>query len=303
MIKLSIVISSFNSEEKIEECLKSASFADEIIVVDGTSTDKTLEIAKKYTSKIFVRPNHPMLNTNKNFGFSKAKNEWILSLDTDERITKELQEEIKSEITNNKSEVNGFWIPRKNIIFGKWIAHSGWYPDHQLRLIRRGKGKFEEQHVHEMIRVEGEVGYLKNNILHYNYDSILQFLQKAGTIYAPNEADQLLKNGYILDWKDSIRFPLKEFLSRFFAREGYRDGLHGLVLSMLMAFYHLVVFAYIWERQKFRPVDSQTFLEETKKEFENGSKELFFWFSKEKIRNIKNPVSKTLHRIFEKIKP
>ncbi len=237
---VSVVISTFNSEEKIEDCLKSASWVSEIIVVDGTSSDKTLDIVRKYTSKIFVRPNHKMLNINKNFGFSKTSGEWILCLDSDERITTELQQEIREIIGNS---VDGYWIPRKNIIFGKWMQHTGWYPDAQLRLFRRGKGKFLEEHVHEMIKVQGEVGQLREHILHYNYDSISQFIQKLGTIYGPNEAEQLIKKGYAFDWKDAIRFPVKEFLSRFFAREGYKDGFHGLMLSLLMAFYHFLIFA------------------------------------------------------------
>ena len=299
MGKISVVITSYNSQEKIENCLKSVSFADEIIVVDGSSIDKTLEIAKKYRSKIFVRPNNPMLNVNKNFGFSKAKGDWIFSLDTDERITPELAKEIKEKIGNS---VNGYWIPRKNIIFGKWIEHTGWYPDYQLRFFRNGKGKYEEEHVHEMIKVDGKIGNLNGHILHYNYDNVLQFIQKTGIVYAPNEADQLLKKGYIFDWRDSIRFPLKEFLSRFFAREGYKDGFHGLVLSMLMAFYHLVVFAYIWEKQKFRTVEGPKFLDETEKEFLKSSKELSFWFGKEKIKFVRNPLLRLLRKIIRRVK-
>src|SRR3989344_5565695 len=163
-VLLSGIVSVFNGENEIEDCLKSLSFADEIIVVNNSSTDKTEDIARKYTNKIFIRPNNPMLNVNKNFGFTKAKGEWILNLDADERVSPELQKEIKSEILNPrlpkpgtggqaKPETNGYWIPRKNIIFGKWIEHTGWYPDHQLRLFKNGKGKFEERHVHEMIKV------------------------------------------------------------------------------------------------------------------------------------------------------
>ena len=299
---LSVVISTFNSEEKIEDCLKSATFASEIIIVDGTSSDKTLDIAKKYTSKIFVRPNYPMLNINKNFGFSKATNNWIFCLDADERITPELQKEIKSEIRNPKSETNGYYIPRKNIIFGKWMEHTGWYPDPQLRLFKKGKGKFPKEHVHEMVKVEGEVGELNEHILHYNYDSISQFLQKLGTIYGPNEAEQLLKKGYVFDSRDAIRFPVKEFLSRFFAREGYKDGFHGLMMSLLMAFYHLIVFSYIWEKHKFKQINDGTLLVETEREIIQSSKELFFWFSKEKTKLIKNPISRTFQRLLHKIR-
>src|SRR3989344_3816517 len=141
MSKLSVVISAFNEERKIADCLSSVKFADEIILIDNTSTDKTQEVSKKFTSKIFIRPNNPMLNVNKNFGFAKTTGDWILSLDADEEVSKELADEIKTLIKKNPKE-NGFWIPRKNFTFGKWTEHAGWYPDHQLRLFRKDKGEF-----------------------------------------------------------------------------------------------------------------------------------------------------------------
>lgn len=300
---LSVVISVFNGEKILDDCLKSAAFADEIIVINNSSTDKTLELARKYTDKIFTRPNNPMLNINKNFGFSKTNGDWILSLDADERITPELQKEIFSILNSQLSTPNGYWIPRKNIIFGKWIEHAGWYPDRQLRFFRKNKGKFPEEHVHEMVKVEGKVGSLNEHIVHYNYDNTSQFLQKLGTIYGPNEADQIIKKGYIFDWRDSIRFPVKEFLSRFFAREGYKDGFHGLMLSLLMAFYHLIVFSYIWEKHKFKQINDEAMLVQTEKEIAQSSKDLFFWFSKERAKLIKNPLKQIFHKILRKVKP
>lgn len=299
---LSVVVSVYNGEDVLEDCLKSAVFADEIVVINNSSTDKTLEIARKYTDRVFTRPNNIMLNVNKNFGFSKATSDWIFSLDADERITPGLKEEILSTI-NSQSTSDGYWVPRKNIIFGKWIEHTGWYPDHQLRLFKNGTGKFPEEHVHEMVKVEGKVGNLNEHIVHYNYDSTSQFLQKLGAIYGPNEADQLIKKGYVFDWRDAIRFPVKEFLSRFFAREGYKDGLHGLMLSFLMAFYHLIVFSYVWEKQKFKQVNDDRLLEDTEQELAHTSKELFFWFSKEKAKLIKNPLRQIFHKVLKKIKP
>ena len=301
MNKLSVVISAFNEERKIADCLSSVKIADEIILIDNTSTDKTQEISRKFTNKIFTRSNNPMLNVNKNFGFTKAKNEWILSLDADEQIPHDLAEEIRSILKIKNNKINGYWIPRKNIIFGKWIEHTGWYPDYQLRLFKRGKGKFEEKHVHEMIKLDGESDYLKSPMLHNNYENINQFLQKTFFIYAPNEADNLIKNSYKFDWKDSIRFPVKEFLSRFFAREGYKDGLHGLVLSLLMAFYHLVIFVNIWQMERFKEIEGRDLLQETKNEFQKTNKELLFWFSKEQIGKIKNPIKRSIFRIYKKI--
>lgn len=299
---LSAVVSVYNGENVLYDCLDSISFAEEIIVVNNSSTDKTAEIARKFTDKVFTRPNNPMLNISKNFGFSKATKNWILCLDADERVTPELQHEIRSIINRQDSEeINGYLIPRKNIIFGKFMEHTGWYPDHQLRFFKNGKGRFPERHVHEMVKVLGNIGLFKNDLVHYNYTSIFQFLQKM-QIYAPNEAKNLLENGYKFTWQDAIRFPIKEFLSRFFARQGYKDGFHGLILSMLMAFYHLVVFSYIWEKMGFEKRESTNFIDEVKIEFKNSYKDMLFWIHSEKIKTTRNPFKKIIHRILKKVR-
>lgn len=302
---ISVVISAYNEEEKIEECLKSASFTDEIIFVDNSSTDKTVEIAKKYTSKIFTRPNNLMLNVNKNFGFTKATGDWILSLDADERVSPELRDEIKSEIRSanwrTKSEINGYWIPRKNIIFGKWVQHTGWYPDHQMRLFRRGKGKFPQHHVHEMIKIQGKTDYLKEHIIHYNFESIQQFLHKHVNIYAPNEAEELLRKGYVFNWQDAIRFPIREFIKRFFTQEGYKDRFFGLMLSIGMAFYHFIIFAYLWEKQGFGEFEKENFLVGSERELQKAQKELRFWFVNERIKAQKNMLKKVWLKIRRRV--
>lgn len=296
MKKLSVVISAYNSQEKIEDCLKSVSFADEIIVINNSSTDKTEELARKYTSKVFTRPNNLMLNVNKNYGFSKAVGDWILCLDDDERVTPQLQAEIK-EILKKEDTINGYFIPRKNIIFGKWMEHTGWYPDPQLRLFEREKGKFEEKHVHEMIKVNGESASLAQPMLHYNYQSISQFLHKMSNIYVPNEAEVLISQGYKVTFADAFKFPLKEFLTRFFAREGYKDGFHGLMLSILMAFYHFCIFAFIWEEQGFAQLEQGNILNKSQEELGSAGKEISFWLRNEKIKNTKSLFKKTLYKI------
>ncbi len=283
MPKISVVISAFNEEKNIKDCLQSVKWADEIIVVDNSSTDKTKKIASRFTSKIFTRPNYKMLNKNKNFGFSKATGDWILNLDADERTSPKLQKEIKKAIATKN--FSGFRIPRKNIIFGKWIKHGLWWPDYQLRLFRKDKGKFPQIHVHEKIKVMGKVETLKNPMIHYNYQTVSQFVDKLNHIYTDNEAKNLLKSGKKIHWYDAIRMPANDFLSVFFAREGYKDGLHGLALSLLQSFYSLVVFLKVWEAQKFWVHDDEKFLLETQREFKNAQSQLRFWFRKKTKNN------------------
>lgn len=291
-IKLSVVISAFNEEKYLKDCLESVKdLADEIIVVDNSSTDKTAETVSKYTKKIFKQENNPLkLDLQKNFGFSKASGDWVLSLDADERVSPELSNEIKT-FLNGEAPFAGYWIPRKNIIFGKWIEHTGWYPDDQVRLFKKGKGEYKEKHVHEMIKVDGDVGNLKEHLIHINYETISQFLYKHIN-YAQNEAEHLIDKGYELNFIDIIRFPLKEFLSRFFAREGYKDGFYGLMLSLLMAFYHLIIFAKIWEMKKFP--DNKNALPILEKGITDAKKEVKYWLVNEKIKGEKSVAKKML---------
>jgi len=302
MSKLSAVVSAYNEEKNIERCLKSLVFADEIILVDNSSTDRTAELAKKYTKQIFTQKNNPkQIDIQKNFGFEKAAGEWILSVDADEEISEKLAKEIK-EVINKKNSINGYWIPRKNIIFGKFIEYTGWYPDPQLRLFKKSTGKFVKAHVHEPIKLDGESAYLNEFLIHHHYENVSEFLKKTIDIYVPNEAEEYLDKGYVFSYFDAIRFPLNEFLSRFFARKGYKDGFHGLMLSLLMAFYHLLVFAYLWEKQGFKEYDKDDFMQETEKEFRKSGKEILYWISKEKLEAIKNPLQRSLQKITRKVR-
>ena len=291
MATLSAVISVLNGEKFLAQCLTSVvNIADEIIVVDHGSTDETVSIAKKFTKKIYQQKNNPEhIDIQKNFGFEKATKDWILSLDADEKVTHELQAEIR-EILSSASVYAGYWIPRKNIIFGKWIEHTGWYPDYQLRLFLHGKGKYVSQHVHEDLVVDGKTEKLSAPLVHEAYQSVYQFLHRGLTIYAPNEAQSLMKNGYEFSFAGAIRMPFQEFLSRFFARKGYLDGFHGLMLSMLMAFYHFAVFAYVWEHQKFSKHDDVVDL--LSHEVKKAQKEFRYWEHTARLESTKNPASK-----------
>ncbi|MBU0618986.1 glycosyltransferase family 2 protein [Patescibacteria group bacterium] len=281
MTKISVVVSAHNEEKNIVECLKSVAWVDEIILIDSASSDQTVVLAKQFKAKIFRRPNYPMLNKNKNFGFAKASGDWILNLDADERVSSPLKKEILVVVKKNQQPA-GYTIPRKNIIFGKWIKHGLWYPDEQLRLFRRSKGKFPEVHVHEKVTVKGSLGQLKNHIVHYNYRTISQFLYKMQYLYVPNEVDNFIKSGKKIYWHDALRFPANDFIKNFFRLQGYKDGLHGLVLCLLQAFYSLLVFCYIWEKQGFWQFEQKNFLSQINIEFKQIKKNLRYWQIKAK---------------------
>lgn len=290
-------MSAYNEEHALARCLSSVSFADEIIVVDNESQDNTVGIAKKFTKKIYSQKNILMLNTNKNYGFEKATGDWILNLDADEEIPKELADEITSIIQSNPKE-NGYWIKRKNIIFGKWITHGLWWPDKQIRLFRRAKGKFACVHIHEYVSVEGHVGELGQPYLHYNYETVHQYLTKIDRA-STSEALSLKDMEHQLVWYDAIRFPLSDFLKIYFAQQGYKDGLHGLVLALFQAFYSFTVFAKFWEMEKF----SQRELAPTAvtRELERAGKETTYWMLTSKIQDTKNCVKQILWKIKRKL--
>ena len=300
-LSISVVISAFNEEKMIEDCLKSAkSLADEIIFIDNTSSDKTVQIAKKYTDKIFVQPNNPvMLNTNKNFGFNKASGQWIISLDADERITKDLEKEIQMLVLDQR--YTGYEIPRKNIIFGKWIKHAIWWPDYNLRLFRKGKGNFPLKHVHEKLEVKGNISRLKNPILHYNYQTISQFIKKLDTTYTESEVENFLISGKKIYWHDAIRWPANDFLKTFFLQKGFRDGFHGLILSIFQAFYSFVFFAKVWERhENFKDLTEDNFLLKTIKEFGKVSSDFKYWVNTSMMEE--KPIKKIYYKIKRRLR-
>ena len=274
MSSITVVVSAYNEEAKLGQCLASVAWADEIVVVDNSSTDNTVKIAQKYTTKVYHQPNNPMLNVNKNYGFSKATGNWILNLDADERIPSDLAKQIQT-VTRKKSAVVGYWIPRKNIIFGKWITHGLWWPDKQLRLFKTGTGKFPCKHVHEYLEVDGQTAQLSVPFIHYNYETISQYLRKMDAIYSESEVTKHKLSGYQLSWHDAIRFPVSDFVKVFFAQEGYKDGLHGLVLSLLQGFYSFIVFAKLWESQKFPERDIS--LTAVNSELDHAAKEVHWW--------------------------
>lgn len=297
METIGVVISALNEEGKIKRCLESLRWADEIVFIDNGSTDKTVAIVKQFTSKVFHRSNNPMLNVNKNYGFTKATTDWIISLDADEEIPSALASEIKSKI-KAKSAVAGYWIPRKNIIFGKWIEHGLWWPDKQLRVFRRGQGRFPEKHVHEYLEVDGPTDTLGTPFVHYNYETVSQFIRKMDWLYTESELANLRATNYRLVWYDALRFPVSDFVKIYFAQEGYRDGLHGLVLSLFQAFYSFVVFAKLWESEKFSERDVS--LSAGTRELKRSGREINYWLLTAKIKESSSVIAKFWYKLLRR---
>jgi len=275
---ISVVINTLNEEKNLPRAISSVkNFADEIIVVDMESSDKTVEIAKALGAKVFTHKKVGYVEPARNFAVSKASGPWVLVLDADEEIPKSLALKIKEIV--KKSQSDYFRIPRKNIIFGKWMEHTLWWPDYQIRLFRKGKVIWNEL-IHAVPVTVGKGADVKPlekyAITHHNYNSVDQFLERL-IRYSKVQADLLVKGEYKFKWEDLIKKPVKEFVNRFFTGEGYKDGIHGLALSLLQAFSELVVFLRIWQEEKYK--DQSPKLKETVSVLRQAEKDLHFWES------------------------
>ena len=240
---LSVIVLTLNEEKNIAACLDSArSFADELIVFDSFSHDRTVEIARGLGAITFQYQfeNYP---AQRNAAMEAARGDWIFFLDADERATPRVGAEVGTEIARAAIEPNPptlFWIPRKNYIFGKWIQHTGWSPDYQPRVLRKGAARFDPMRaVHELVITSGPERFLQEPLVHFNYDSLPQFRAKQN-IYTRFEAQVLYEQGVRAKWRGYLGQPLREFARRLISLEGYKDGAHGFALSVLMAYYAFV---------------------------------------------------------------
>ena len=287
MAKLSVVINAQNVESDLPRALASVkNLADEIVVVDQDSTDKTAEVSKKFGAKIFNHESVRYVELARNFAISKASNEWILILDPDEEVPAGLSKQIKEILKNPKADF--YRIPRKNIIFGKWIKHTLWWPDYQTRLFKKGKVSWSEV-IHSVSMVSGSGSDISAKedfaILHHNYDSIEQYLERLNR-YTSVQADLLINSGYKFSWQDLIAKPMKELINRYFTGESYKDGLHGFALSLLQAFSELVTYIKLWQKNKFKEEDVK--LSEVVTEIGKKEKEFRFWQNDALYKETKN---------------
>lgn len=243
MCRLSVNIITLNEQENIKNCLDSVKdIAYEIVIVDSGSSDKTIDIARNYTEKIFYRK-FDDYSSQRNFALERSVGDWVFSIDADEEITKELAEEIKLAIKD--SRYNGFYIPRKNILLGKIVNHTRWSPDKHIWLWRKGYGKWVGE-IHEEVAVKGVVGQLRNYKIHHSYSTITEFFAMTN-VYTSKIASQEYKKGSRFSfYKLLIAFP-RSFIGRYFVKKGYLDGWRGFILSYMMGIYRLITVIKLWE--------------------------------------------------------
>jgi len=238
-VKISAVVITFNEEDKIEGALQSvAGIASEIVVVDSLSTDKTVKLARKYTDRIFERKWT-------NFANSQAFHPWILSLDADERLSPELRKELLA-LKNDEPACSAFSIPRQVFYLGRWIKHSGWYPDRKIRLFRKDQARWEGEYVHEKLAVAGEVKKLKGAIHHFTYRNISDHLARINQ-FSDLGAQKLYAAKKKCRWVHLLVLPGSRFLKSYILKGGFRDGFAGLVISVLNGYAIFVRYAKLRE--------------------------------------------------------
>jgi (heptosyl)LPS beta-1,4-glucosyltransferase len=276
MNKISAVITTISGEEKyLNSCLASIKkFADEIVIVDMSGSSEVSKIAKNFKAKVFKHDFVNYVEPVRNFGISKATHEWILILDPDEEITSTLVQRL-NEIVQEEN-IDYVRIPRKNIVFGKALRHSRWWPDYNIRFFKKGKVSWNEV-IHSVPMTEGNGIDLEAKdelaIVHHHYESIEQFIERMNR-YTTVQA-KLKSKDYKFKSMDLISKPSAEFISRFFAAEGYKDGVHGLSLSALQAVSELVMYLKIWQLNKFE--EENIHIGQTILEFAKVKREFNYW--------------------------
>lgn len=255
-IPLSVVVITKNEEGRIKDCLESVyNWAEELIVVDDESTDKTRDIAQVYADKVLVKK-MDIEGKHRNWAYSQSKYDWVLSLDADERVTPELREEITAVLRKSSAE-EAFTIPRKNFLGSRWLQWGGQYPAPQLKLFRKDKFKWEEAEVHPRAFLEGECGHLKSPLLHYTYRDFGDFIKKLNSqttleakkwinLYKvnPRKADYKM-NGLHVFWR-----CLDRFIRTYFVKRGWKDGFIGFMVAFFASLYQIASYAKYWEMKK-----------------------------------------------------
>ena len=245
--RLSVTVITWNEEARLRRCLESVAWANEIVVVDAESSDKTVTTAREFTDHVFLRPWDGFARQ-KNAALDHASGDWVLSLDADEEVSSELREAIRGVLAAETS-ADGYAVPRRNIFWGRWVRHGRLYPDWQIRLFRRGAGRFVERDVHESVEVAGTVARLDGALVHESYRDVADFLERTNR-YTTLAAEEWVRSGRGIGIPDLTLRPLGRFLSMYVIHAGFLDGWRGFLLATLYAYYVFVRSAKVWERAR-----------------------------------------------------
>lgn len=238
---VSVVIIAKNEERRLEDCLKSAAWAKEIIVLDDMSTDRTVEISRQFTDRVFQRQ-MDIEGRHRNYAYDLATQPWVLSLDADERITPELAEEITKAITDTSATHVCYSIPIKTYIGDEWIQGAGYYPAAKTRLFKKGEFRYEEARVHPRVIYQGTCGHLKKDIIHLSCQNIEQWFGKFNR-ETTLEAEKWIIDGRKVKMGNILRKTVDRFLKNYFGKKGYKYGFTGFLMSYFHGFYQLLSYA------------------------------------------------------------
>jgi glycosyltransferase involved in cell wall biosynthesis len=241
---LSCVILTKNEEKNIVDCIESVSFCDEIIVIDDNSFDNTVDLAKQNGATVFVHGVDGNFSKQRNFGLEKAKGEWVFFVDADERVSKELRNEIISKVSQ-KNDTEGFFIRRIDFFYGKMLSHGETAHINLLRLAKSEKGVWQGN-VHETWEIKGKVAMLASPLLHYPHPTIREFLQEIN-FYTDLRAKELYKKKIQVSWYSIILYPKAKFLQNYIWRKGFLDGTEGLLIALMMSFHSFLVRGKLWQ--------------------------------------------------------
>ena len=233
-MKISATLVTLNEEQNLARALGSLSCCDELLIIDSGSEDRTIEIAEQHGARVIEREWKGYADQ-KNFAAQAAQHDWILALDADEALSDPLAAEIHS-LKSRPPSVDAYRFPRRARYLGKWIRHSGWYPDAKVRLYHRGKAEWVGNYVHESVEVSGSVGTLQGDLLHYTCDTIASHVQTVDR-YTTLAAKELVERGERVGWVDLSLAPAWTFLKTYFLKLGFLDGLEGLAIAHMAAFY------------------------------------------------------------------
>lgn len=275
-MSISVVINTRNEQENLPRAIKSVkNFADEVVVVDMESEDGTVKKAKSLGATVYAHKKTNYVEPARNYAIEKAKSEWILILDADEEASPELLSKLGEVAKENTYSF--VRVPRKNIIFGKWMKHARWWPDENIRFFKKGSVTWENE-IHSIPITVGEGLTLPSeenlSIRHHNYQTIEQYIDRLNR-YSTVQAKELHKKGKAVQVTDFIDRPTSEFLSRYFAGQGYKDGLHGLVISLLQALSEAVVYAKLWQLSDFE--EKKVTLKDVSVTIASTQKEINYW--------------------------